>query len=122
MNIVGLLIAWLVTSVSLFIISKLPLGVEIDSFNKALVSAAVFGVLNATLGPIFQLLALPLTFLTFGLFAIIVNAIIFGLAAWLVSGFRLLWGFWSALLGAIALGFTNSVLYYVLNEVLNLSY
>jgi len=118
MDIVGIVIAWLVTAVSLFIISKLPIGVEIDSFEKAMISAAVFGVLNALLGPIFQILALPITILTFGLFAIVVNAILFGLAAWLVSGFRLLWGFWSALLGAIALGFVNSVLYHLLDKIL----
>lgn len=114
MNLVGILIAWLVTSISLFLISKLPLGVEIDGFKKALISAAVFGVLNAFLGPIFQFLAFPLTFITFGLFAIVVNAIIFGLAAWLVVGFRLRYGFWSALLGAIALGFINSILYQII--------
>jgi hypothetical protein len=33
MNLVSLLIAWLVTSISLFIISKLPTGVEIDESN-----------------------------------------------------------------------------------------
>jgi putative membrane protein len=37
-------------------------------------------------------LAFPVTFLTFGLFAIVLNAIIFGLAAYLVTGFRLRWG------------------------------
>jgi putative membrane protein len=39
MNITQILIAWLVTSVSFFIISKLPIGVEIDSFKKAMISA-----------------------------------------------------------------------------------
>lgn len=114
MNITQLLIAWLVTAVSLFIISKLPLGVEIDGFNKALVSAAVFGLVNALIGPVIRVLAFPITFITFGLFAIVVNAIIFGLAAWLVHGFRLRWGFWSALLGAISLGLINSLIYALL--------
>lgn len=111
MNIGGILIAWLVTAVSLYIISMLPLGVEINSFKKALVSAAVFGIVNAVLGPVFRLLALPFTFITFGLFAFVVNAVIFGLAAWLVHGFRLRYGFWSALLGAIALSLINSFLF-----------
>ena len=118
MDIVGIIITWLVTAVSLFIISKLPLGVEIDSFEKAMLSAAVFGVLNALLGPIFHILALPITIVTFGLFAIVVNAMLFGLAAWLVSGFRLVWGFWSALLGAFALGFINSILRDILAQFL----
>jgi putative membrane protein len=111
---VGLLVTWLVTSVSLLIISKLPTGVEIDSFGKALVSALVFGILNALLRPIIAFLAFPLTLITFGLFALIINAIIFGLAAALVSGFRLRWGFWSALIGSFALGVINSIIYTLL--------
>lgn len=117
MNIVSLLIAWLVTAVSLFVISKLPTGVEIDTFNKALVSAAVFGILNALLRPILGLLAFPITFITFGLFAIVLNAIIFGLAAYLVTGFRLRWGFWSALIGAFLLSVINSLLFQLLGKL-----
>ncbi|MGH2413757.1 MAG: phage holin family protein [Microcystaceae cyanobacterium] len=111
MNIVGLLIAWIVTSISLFIISKLPTGVEIDSFQKALISAIVFGILNALLRPVLGFFAFPITFITFGLFAIVLNAIIFGLAAALVTGFRLRWGFWSALIGAVLLGLINSLIF-----------
>jgi putative membrane protein len=114
MDIVSLLITWIVTSISLFIISKLPTGVEIDGFQKALISAAVFGVLNALIKPILQVLALPITFLTLGLFSIIINAIIFGLAAWLVTGFRLRWGVWSAIIGTLALSFINSILFNLL--------
>ena len=114
---VGILIAWLVNSVSLFIISKLPLGVEIDGFNKAVFSAAVFGIINALIGPVIRFFAFPITFVTFGLFAVVVNGIIFGLAAWLVEGFRLRLGFLSALLGAIALGLIKSLLYSLLGKL-----
>lgn len=114
MNITQLLIIWLVTSVSFFIISKLPTGVEIDGVNKALVSAAVFGIVNALLGPVINLLALPFNFITLGLFKVVVNGIIFGLAAALVHGFRLRWGIWSALIGAFALGIINQLIFQVL--------
>ncbi|HEY9605619.1 MAG TPA: phage holin family protein [Allocoleopsis sp.] len=117
MGIISLLIAWIVTSVSLFIISKLPTGVEIDSFQKAMWSAVVFGISNAILRPILGFFAFPITFLTFGLFAIVLNAIIFGLAAYLVTGFRLRWGFWSALIGAVALGIINSLIYQLLGSL-----
>ncbi|WP_254565463.1 phage holin family protein [Oscillatoria sp. HE19RPO] len=114
MDLVSLLITWIITSISLFIISKLPTGVEIDGFQKALISAAVFGVLNALIKPILQVLAFPITFLTLGLFSLVINAIIFGLAAWLVTGFRLRWGVWSALIGTLALSFINSILFNLL--------
>ena len=116
-DIVSLVIAWLVTSVSFFIISKLPIGVDIDGFQKAMVSAAVLGLLNALVRPIFMLFTFPALLVTFGLFMIVFNAAIFGLAAWLVEGFRLRWGIWSALLGAITLGFINSLLYQVLGTL-----
>jgi len=118
-DIVSLIIAWLVTSVSFFILSKLPIGVDIDTFGKAMMSAAVFGLLNALVRPIFLLFTFPAVLITFGLFMIFINAAIFGLAAWLVDGFRLRWGIWSALLGAIALGFINSLLYELLGPILN---
>ncbi|BAU63651.1 membrane protein of unknown function [Stanieria sp. NIES-3757] len=111
---VALLITWLVTAISLFIISKLPIGVEIDSFGKALFSAVVFGILNALLRPVLAFFAFPITIITFGLFALVINAIIFGLAAALVTGFRLRWGFWSALIGSFALGVVNSIIFKIL--------
>ncbi len=117
MDIVSLLITWVITAISLFIISKLPTGVEIDGFQKALISAGVFGILNALIKPILQVLAFPITFLTLGLFSLIINAIIFGLAAWLVTGFRLRWGFWSALIGTLALSFINSILFSLLAKL-----
>jgi putative membrane protein len=117
MDIVSLAITWLVTSVSFFIISKLPIGVDIDSFGKAMISAAVFGLLNALVRPIFVVFGFPLLLITFGLWIIVINAAIFGLAAWLVEGFRLRWGIWSALLGALALGFINSLLDQVLRTL-----
>ena len=111
---VGILITWLVTTISFLIVSRLPIGVEIDTFRKAAISAAVFGILNALLKPILGLLTFPLIFLTFGLFLFVLNAVIFGLAAWLVTGFRLRWGFWSALIGSLALSIVNSLLFHLL--------
>lgn len=107
----GIFITWLVTTVSFLIISRLPIGVEIESFGKAAISALVFGVLNALLRPILGFFTFPLIILTLGLFLFVLNAIIFGLAAWLVPGFRLRWGIWSALIGSIALSIINSLIF-----------
>jgi putative membrane protein len=117
MNPVYLIVTWLVTSVSLILISKLPTGVEIDSFPKALISAIVFGVLNVLVRPILAFFAFPITFLTFGLFSLVINAIIFALAAFLVQGFRLRWGFGSALIGSIALAIINSLIFQFLGRL-----
>jgi putative membrane protein len=118
MNIVALLITWVVTAVSLYIISKLPLGVDIDSPGKAFISAAVLGIVTAIVRPALRLFfAIPnlVTFdLMSSLFTFIITVACFGLAAWLVQGFRLRFGIWSALMGAFALSLVSSLIYKVL--------
>ena len=117
MNLTDILIVWLVTSSSLLIISQIPLGVEIDSTPKALVSAATLGVVNTALS--FFLFTIPnfLTFgiygffakvLTLGLFSFVINVSALTIAAKLVEGFRLRWGIWTAVIGAIALALVSN--------------
>lgn len=107
------IVVTVVTAVSLMIITKLPLGVEIDSFNTALITAIVLGILNALLNPILQLLALPLTVLTLGLFALVVNAVVFNLAARVVDGFEIE-GALGALLSPIVLSILNTLIFALL--------
>ncbi|MBD6617988.1 phage holin family protein [Komarekiella sp. 'clone 1'] len=118
MNIVTLLIVWVVTAISLLIISKLPLGVEIDTPAKAFFSAAILGIVTAVVRPILRLVFAVPTFLTFdllsGFFTFIIAVVCFSIAAWLVDGFRLRFGIWSAVLGAFALTLINSLIYRLL--------
>jgi len=100
---IALLLNWVLTALLFIVISKLPIGVRVDSFGVALIAALVFGALNAFLKPVLTLLTLPLTIVTLGLFLFILNAALFALAAALVPGFRLTHGFGSALLGSLAL-------------------
>ncbi|MBD2690221.1 phage holin family protein [Anabaena catenula] len=118
MNIVTLLIVWIVTSISLWIISKLPLGVEIDTPGKAVFSAAILGIITALVRPILGAVFIIPNFATFdllsGIFTFMIAVACFSIAAWLVEGFRLRYGVWSAVLGAFALTVINSVLYKLL--------
>jgi putative membrane protein len=112
---IGLIVTWLVTAISFLIISRIPfLGIEVDSFAKAAISAIVFGILNAILLPILTFFTFPFIVLTLGLFFFVLNAITFGLSALIVPGFRLRYGFWSALLGSITLAIINSILLRIL--------
>ncbi|MBD2480438.1 phage holin family protein [Planktothrix sp. FACHB-1365] len=118
--IVSLLLLWLVTAVSLYLIAQLSqfTGVEIDDFKKALISSAVFGLVNALVRPLLALIFLPATLIFAGSFVtFILNVVMFALAAKLVEGFSLRWGIWSAVIGALALSFINSVLFQVLAQV-----
>jgi putative membrane protein len=118
MNIVTLLIVWVVTAISLLIISKLPLGVEIDTPGKAFFSAAIIGIVTAVVRPILSLVFAVPNLLTLDLlssiFTFMIAVVCFSIAAWLVEGFRLRYGLWSAIIGAFALTLINSLIYKIL--------
>ncbi|MEI6179549.1 MAG: phage holin family protein [Chloroflexales bacterium] len=112
----NLILTWIVSAVSLIIITRLDVGVSVRSFDRALVAALVIGLVNAVLGPILGLLALPLTILSVGLFALVINALLFWLAAAIVSGFYLRNGFWSALIGSLLLSLSNAIIFLALGS------
>ncbi len=97
------LIARLVlTALGVMLVAYLVPGVAVTSFWIALIAALIIGLVNSLVRPVLQVLALPITVLTLGLFSLIVNAACFGLAAWLVPGFSVA-GFGPAFWGALAL-------------------
>jgi putative membrane protein len=104
-----LIVHWLLSALSLLIVAYLVPGVEIRGFGTALVAAVVIGLVNATLGFVLKILTLPLTIVSFGLFLIVINALMLGFAAMLVPGFSVD-GFGAALLGAIVLSLVSFVL------------
>jgi len=80
----------------------------------------IFGVVNAIIKPIAQLLSLPFIVLTLGLFIFIVNAFMLQLTEW-VSGwldlsFSIDQFFWDAVFGAIIITLVSWVLNVVLPE------
>ena len=98
----GLLLRWLLSALALVLTSKVVPGITVDSFTALLIAAIVLGLVNAVVRPILVFFTLPLTLVTLGLFLLVVNAITFGLAAWLVPGFSVN-GFLPALLGSIVM-------------------
>lgn len=107
-----LLVRWIVNTLALLLVSYLVPGITASSVVALLVAALVLGLLNAVLRPVLVLLTAPLWIVTFGLFLIVVNALMLWLAGVLVPGFTVE-GFVAALLGAIVLSvisfFTGSI-------------
>ena len=96
-----MLTKWLVLAIAIGLTAALFPGIEINGgLGSLLVISAVFAVVNAVLGPIAKLLALPLIFLTLGLFALVINALLFLLTDWLVDDLEVD-GFLPALGGAV---------------------
>jgi putative membrane protein len=107
---IGLLISILVLAVSLLIISKLPLGIDIDNPGAALFAGAIIGLLNGIWYAFPQFIRTASWLFTLGIVPLLGSVIVFGLAALLTQGFRLRWGIGSAILGAIALAIVSSIL------------
>jgi len=106
----GLLIHWLISTVSLLIVAYIFPGIQVRGLGTALIAAIVIGLVNATLGFILKILTFPLTLLTFGLFLLVINALMLQLASYLVPGFFVS-GFWSAFFGAIVLSIVSMILH-----------
>ncbi len=93
----------IVVAAALWVTTRIVPGVTVSGWGALLVGAAVLGVVNAVVRPVLTLLTLPITFLTLGLFYLVVNGATFGLAAALVPGFGVA-SFLSAVLGALVTG------------------
>jgi putative membrane protein len=97
---IEILIVWLATVLGLGIATLITPGIKAKSFVTFLIAATVLGLINAFIRPVLWLLTAPLSVLTFGLFVLVINALMIMLAAALVPGFEVK-GFGSALLAAI---------------------
>lgn len=72
----------------------------------------IFGLVNAVVKPIVSFLSLPVTCLTLGLFALVINAAMLGLTAWISSYTPVhltLDSFVTAFLGAIIVAVVSAV-------------
>ncbi len=73
--------------------------------------AVLFGIVNAFVGPILHLLALPLTVLTLGLFALVVNGALLAVTAWISGDLLDVGGFFGTILGALVISVVTAILW-----------
>ena len=104
-----LIISLLVNALAVFVADYILSGVTIDNLTTTVIVAIVLGVLNTFIKPILLILSLPITIITFGLFALVINALLILLASVIVPGFHVD-GFIWALIFAIVLSLISSFL------------
>ncbi|HEY7031930.1 MAG TPA: phage holin family protein [Thermomicrobiales bacterium] len=114
---VGRLAAYIIGSM----IAVLTLGtlfrdrfVTFDSQAAVLIFAGILGVLTAYVKSLVELISLPLTCLTFGLFLVVINVGMFALAAWLTPGLEVT--FWGAAIGALFASIANGIVFSIVDE------
>ncbi len=105
----------LLSAILVLVLANFLPGVHVIDFTTAIIVAAVLGLLNAIVKPVFIILTLPITIVTFGLFLLVINASIILLADKFIPGFDVN-SFWTALLFSILLSIAQSFLNSSLKE------
>jgi putative membrane protein len=102
-----ILLRYLGTVAAVYLTISIVSGITVSGgWTTILLVALVWSAISLIVKPILQILALPITILTFGLFALIINALLFMLVAAIVPGFSIA-GFIPALFGSIVLSILN---------------
>ena len=104
---------WLISGFALFLTSHIIPGIKLKGYASAVMAMALIAFLNSVLGPFLQVIAFPVTVLTLGFFALVINGSTLMMASAFMSGFKVS-GWWAAILGAIVLALVNTVLHYLL--------
>ncbi len=116
------------TGFALWVVTQIVSGVEFVGGDTTLarvgiifVVALIFGLVNAFIKPVVQLLSIPLYILTLGLFHIVVNALMLWLTAWITEntthwGLRVDHFWWDAIWAAIVLSLVSWALSLVLRD------
>ena len=99
-NLTPFFVHWAITALSLWVASYVFKGLKFDKASSLVIAALLLGLANAVVKPLLILLTLPLTLLTFGLFLLVINALMILLVARLVRGFTVS-SFWTAFFASI---------------------
>lgn len=104
---------------ALWVVTLIVPGIEfvggdttLQRIGIILVVAVIFGLVNAVIKPIVQVLAIPLYILTLGLIHIVINALMLWLTSWITRN-TTHWGldvdqfWWTAIWGAIVLSIVS---------------
>jgi putative membrane protein len=122
---VGFLIRLVTSAVALWVATLIVPGVEVGGRSGAntaltlLAVAVIFGVVNAVLKPVIQVVGCVFYLLTLGLFALVVNALLFLLTDWIARQLDLPFrvdGFWPAFWGAIVVAVVSWLISVVVRD------
>lgn len=105
----------LLSALAVVVLSKVLPNVSVDSYITALIVAVALSLLNFIVKPILVVLTLPVTIVTFGLFLLVINALIIKLADHFVDGFTVNGWLW-ALIFSLLLSLLQSILFSLLKN------
>ncbi len=83
-----LLLGWLLNATALLAVAYFVPDIHVSGLEKALIAAAVIGLVNMLIKPILVILTLPVTILTLGLFILVINGFLFWAVGHYLPGFE----------------------------------
>ncbi len=101
-----------IAGLSLVVFYGLPYvipGISVDGGRAAIIAAVVFAFINFAIKPVLRIITLPLNFLSFGLFGLLINVLLFWFVASIIDGFTVV-NFMAAFWGALTMTVTNWIL------------
>lgn len=110
-----LLFRILVTAALVMLIAYFMPGVHVAGFTTSIIVAIVLGLLNIFIKPIIVIFTLPVTLVTFGLFLLVINALMILCCTKIVGGFTVD-SFWVALIFSVVLSIGQSLAYSISGE------
>ncbi|EEG77861.1 phage holin family protein [Dethiobacter alkaliphilus] len=111
----GFIWRWILNAIALYLTAQIITGITLDGFAAVVVAALVWGFVNSVIRPVVNLIALPITILTVGLFTLVINGFLLWLVAEAVTGFYVD-GILMGIAGALLLSIISSVLSAVFDE------
>ena len=99
---IRLILHWILNALALLLVSHFVEGFHVSGLISALIAVIIIGLFNATLGLFLKIITLPLGILTFGIFFLVINAVILWFSSNFVPGFAVT-TFGAAFWGALAL-------------------
>jgi len=123
------LVRLVINAIALWLTTLIVAGVHVRSYAAGdlalvltfLLVALVFGIVNGVIGNLIRIVAFPLYILTLGLIALVVNALLLILVAWItgLTGFGLVVdSFWAGFWGAIVLAIISWLIGIVLRPLM----
>jgi putative membrane protein len=105
---IGFIIRYLIIAAVVMVIPRYLKGISVDGFTTALWVALTMGFLNSFVKPILKIISFPITFLTLGLFSLVITVGMVYLVELYIPGFKVT-GFIAPLIFSFLIGFTNSI-------------
>jgi putative membrane protein len=104
------IIRFLLTGLAVVLTAYLLPGVHVTGYVDALWVALVLTLVNVLVKPLLIIFTIPITFMTLGLFLLVINALMILLTDYFVDGFEVD-GFWYALFSSLILSLFTSMLF-----------